>query len=373
VFFARWLDSMHFTEQSAAVLTEAQTLSLLGAYLYHLRHGMTIQKSTTLADQTLRLYIAAAANVFTILTNRRCIAHDPATMHQKQPALHPFLREQLTQRANWKKPKAKIEPFTEPMFAALFNLIRASTDPLRTFLGPQAAVFDWTRLGIFTGSRLGEYGQSRRPKNVRYNTIPKSVDAGEWAGRSLAFIQEDFTFFTSTMIAINNDNVYLFHASSSIQEVHIRFRFDKSKTNFTIRKFRGTGHNYIDPIDASVSIFRRAQYLKVPLEEPLGVYSSSGSSYSFISDGIVKRVMQHSCILAYPNPAHELRVKIKSIVAHSNRVTAAVCLQQGGASIDEIAFRLRWQPGSVPTYLRECYQGVGAILQKTILGIYRSS
>jgi hypothetical protein len=82
--------------------------------------------------------------------------------------------------------------------------------------------------------------------------------------------------------------------------------------------------------------------------------------------------MQQACKLAYPDPSHELRIKIHRIVAHSNRVTAAVCLQQGGATIDEIAFRLRWQPGSVPTYLRECFQGVGDILQKAIVGIFKS-
>jgi hypothetical protein len=334
---------------------------------------MTLLRSTTLADQTLRLYIASAANVFTILTNRRCVAHDPATMHQKQPALHPFLREQLTQRSNWKKSRDKIEPFTAPMFASLHHLIQASKDPTSTFVSPLAAIFDWTRLGVFTGSRLGEYGQSRRPKHTRFNTVPSSVDAGVWAGRAIAFLAEDFTFYTPAMLVINQANVSLFHASASIAEVHIRFRFDKSKENFTIRKFRSSGHPYLDPIDACVSIFRRAQYLRVPSDEPLGVYSSNPSSYSFIADTVVKRVMQQACRLAYPDPAHEMRVKIHRIVAHSNRVTAAVCLQQGGASIDEIAFRLRWQPGSVPTYLRECYQGVGEILQKAIVGILQSN
>jgi hypothetical protein len=336
---------------------------------------MTLLRSTTLVDQTLRLYIASAANVFTILTNRRCIAHDPATMHQKQPALHPFLREQLTQRANWKKARDKIEPFTAPMFASLYHQIQSSSDPAATFVGPIAAVFDWTRLGVFTGSRLGEYGQSRRPKNTRFNTVPKSIDAGEWAGRALAFLQEDFTFYTPTKLVIHRDNLCLFHASSSISEVHIRFRYDKSKDNFTIRKFRRTGHPYLDPVDASVSIFRRAHSLRVPSDEPLGVYCSdrtASTPYSFIADAIVKRVMQQACKLAYPDPSHELRIKIHRIVAHSNRVTAAVCLQQGGATIDEIAFRLRWQPGSVPTYLRECFQGVGDILQKAIVGIFKS-
>jgi hypothetical protein len=112
-------------------------------------------------DQTLRLYIASAAKVFTILTHRCCIAHNPATLHQKQPALHPFLHEQLTQRANWKKSCGEIEPFTAPMFVSLYHQIQGSQDPARTFVGPIAAVFNWTRLGIFTGSCLGKYGQSR--------------------------------------------------------------------------------------------------------------------------------------------------------------------------------------------------------------------
>ncbi len=55
VFFARWLDTMQFDQQSAAALTEAQTLQLLGAYLHDLRHGKTLLKSTTLSDQSLRL------------------------------------------------------------------------------------------------------------------------------------------------------------------------------------------------------------------------------------------------------------------------------------------------------------------------------
>jgi hypothetical protein len=83
--------------------------------------------------------------------------------------------------------------------------------------------------------------------------------------------------------------------------------------------------------------------------------------------------MRQACHLAYPDPSHELCIKITSIVAHSNCVTATVCLQQGGMTIDEIAFCLHWQPGRVPTYLHKCYQGVGDILQKAILGIYQST
>jgi hypothetical protein len=77
--------------------------------------------------------------------------------------------------------------------------------------------------------------------------------------------------------------------------------------------------------------------------------------------------------MAYPNPSHYMRVNIQSIVPHSNRITAAVSLKLGGASDEEIAFRLRWHVSSVPTYLRECFQQVGTLIQTTLSGAYRTS
>lgn len=97
---------MQFTKQSAETLTVGQTIKLLGPYLNDLRHGITLQQSTTIVDQTLRRYIGSAANVFTILTKHQCLAYDPATLYQCQPSFHPFLKEQLTQRANWKQPRS---------------------------------------------------------------------------------------------------------------------------------------------------------------------------------------------------------------------------------------------------------------------------
>jgi hypothetical protein len=153
---------MQFTQQSAATLNDGQTIKLLGAYLYHLHHGDTLQKSTTISDQTLRGYIGAAANVFTVLTGRRCLAYDPATMHQRQPAFHPFLRKQLTQRTNWRKPRDSIEPFTAAMYDVLFLEIQSSPDPSGTFISPLHA----TRLGLFTGSGLGKYSQVQAKEGI---------------------------------------------------------------------------------------------------------------------------------------------------------------------------------------------------------------
>jgi hypothetical protein len=83
--------------------------------------------------------------------------------------------------------------------------------------------------------------------------------------------------------------------------------------------------------------------------------------------------MKKACVWAYPDETHYMRVHIDQIVPHSNRITAAVSLKLGGATDEEIAFRLRWHVSSVPTYLRECFQQVGAIVQSTLMGAYRTS
>jgi hypothetical protein len=121
---------------------------------------------------------------------------------------------------------------------------------LGTLISPLHAIFDWTRLGLFTGSRLGKYGQSRRKKGSGYNTVSKSI----WAGSFIAFIAKDFTFFTSTLIAIPHDQVSTYHAKKLISAVQIRFRYDKLKDNSTIQKFSFLAHPFLDPVDASVSI-----------------------------------------------------------------------------------------------------------------------
>ena len=81
-----------------------------------------------------------------------------------------------------------------------------------------------------------------------------------WQGWSVAFVEEDFTLLDkhSRIIPINLNT--LSQGAQIISEVHIRFRFDKSPQNFTIRKFQ-KGHSFLCPIDAVVSILLRARIL----------------------------------------------------------------------------------------------------------------
>ena len=111
--------------------------------------------------------------------------------------------------------------------------------------------------------------------------------------------------------------------------------------------------------------------LQIPPTHPIGVRSDSLGHYRFVKDTDVTKFMRCACEVAYPNPNHYMRTHIGQLVPHFNRVTAAVALQQGGASNDKIAFKLRSHPTSVPTYLRNCFQALGTTLVNMVQGVLR--
>lgn len=61
----------------------------------------------------------------------------------------------------------------------------------QTLLDRTATVFDWTGLGLHTGSRLGEYGQSKPEKGSAFARVPQ----GPCAGQALAFVKRRFRLF----------------------------------------------------------------------------------------------------------------------------------------------------------------------------------
>jgi hypothetical protein len=270
------------------------------------------------------------------------------------PSLHPLLGHTLQLRRTWRQPKAKREPFTYDMMAKLHSLVsRANAKDLRHVLSLEAAIFDWTRLGTFTGSRVSEYGQTKSARGT-FSKVPHSKAAGIWAGSPIAFMRCDFTLLDKHLTILSFEQM-LKNPERAIH-LHIRFRFDKSPQNFTVRKFRRSGHSFLCPILAAISILLRAHALGVPESSPIGVFRpiASTPSFTFITSSDVIRIMRQTCLLTYPDKEHFLNKNVDRIVAHSVRVTAAVALFNMKYSIDEIAYRLRWQPQSVQHYLREC-------------------
>jgi hypothetical protein len=256
--FALWLESLDFTQQLVSSLDSKQVIDVLGAYVHAVRHGHNL-KRTLITGQTLRNYTKSAADCLTLLTGRPCTYYDLATLSMKRVALHPYLHEQISQRAAWTKPQPRKEPFTYLMLAThAKTVLKRAPDPFSSFLSLSYAVYDWLRLGVFTGSRLSEYAQSKLVANQCFQTIPHNADADCWAGQPLAFIRPDFEFFDALHHLVPLSDLFSSHKQGLVLTVHVRFRFDKSAENFSVRKFSRTDNAILDPVDATVSILHRA-------------------------------------------------------------------------------------------------------------------
>jgi hypothetical protein len=240
---------------------------------------------------------------------------------------------------------------------------------MRETLSTEAAVFDWLRLGCFTGSRVGEYAQSHA-KLHHFARVPHNADAGKWAGTPIAFCQDDFTFYTKDMNSVQPH--LLQHKESTIHFVHIRFRYDKSKNNFTIRKFQLSGHPILCPIKAALSIIYRASALGSTPAEPLAVRAYTEAKkplirYTYLRSQDIIKHLRTACKQCY-SPGHFLHENSHLLVAHSTRVTAAVALYNSGMQIPAIAYRLRWSEASVSHYLREATTQIEALTNNAIAG-----
>jgi hypothetical protein len=142
-FFALWLESLDFTQQLVSSLDSKHVIDVLGAYVYAVCHGHNL-KRTLITGQTLRNYTKSAADCLTLLTGRPCTYYDSATLSMKRVALHPYLHEQISQRAAWTKPQPRKEPFTYLMLAThAKTVLKPAPDPFSSFLSLLYAVYDW--------------------------------------------------------------------------------------------------------------------------------------------------------------------------------------------------------------------------------------
>ena len=321
-----------------------------------------------MCEKTLTGYMRSAATWWRQTLGWEIPMYNPATQFSKQPKMHPLLSDILQQRKAWKKPKEKRLPFTFRMYDVLHSFIQQNMTVNKLFfLTITAAIFDWMRLGLFTGSRLGEYGQSKPRKGERFAIIPISEHAEEWAGMPLAFIASDFQLFDMNMILLSHAECLV--DPSRAFYVQVRFRYDKGPDNFLLRKWRRVDSSFLCPVKAIISILRRARMLRIPANEPLGAFRSvEGAPITFIKGEHVSTVMQWACIEAYPNPSHYMRCNIKLLHSHSNRITAAVAMHNAGVTFEIIAVRLRWSVETVKFYLRDCFHKIGELTEQAVNG-----
>ena len=335
----------------------------MAAYALCVTDGDTIKSQRVISEDTLVGYLNAAALWLQLHFQIQTPMYQGSG---KSKQLHPFLAEIVRQRRTWRRPQEKKEPISQEilewMRSAVAQAIAAHDSHSLDLL---ASVFDWISLAVFTGSRVSEYAQSKIPKGCRFATIPNVSEAGLWAGQPFAFVEADFTFYDKNRRRVT----FEIALSGAAEEIHIRFRYDKSKENFTIRKFRRMHGCFLCPVKSGLSIVQRARRLRVPPDEPLGIFRrDSSGAYAFLKSTHIVSILRRACVQAHPDPQHYLRIHVKRLVSHSNRVTAAVALYNAGVPVEDISFRLRWNSDAVKFYLRDCYRTIGHLTERALVG-----
>ena len=197
--FCTWLFSAAgYTDFSLVNMQEAKATYVLGVCVDHLACS---RKNTAtnlpIMAKTLVQHLTASAQFLRLATHLPVAIY--ANPQSSSPCLLPWLGDIIHTRQQWQQPLPKRLPHTCCMFRALHKLIQSLlASDCSTWLGCDATVFDWSCLGIFTGSCSREYAQTVA-KRGQFACVPKSWAAPtEWQNTPLAFITTDFTFMMLT-------------------------------------------------------------------------------------------------------------------------------------------------------------------------------
>jgi hypothetical protein len=349
-------------------MTSVQAVLILASYVDHIATTPWNKEGALRKSDTVAKFVTAACFFFENMLPSQFSIY---TTCGGKPVMVPKIAQRLSFYKKWDLVKEKREPYTREMFATFQQQVAdlERMHPSTGFLTRHSLIFDTQILGIFTGSRVSEYAQSKgsRTKVSRVPIRPGTTPSGK--PLPIAFAAGDFEFLSADSHTIPHE--LLFDNPSRAVQVNITFRFDKSGRNYTVRKF-GRGTDWLCPITAAYRILLRAHLLDIPPTDPVCAYRAQRTTgHKWLTCTEVTSTMRQICLDTYPDKQHYLHRHVKNFASHSNRVTAAVALSQSGMSIDAIAQRLRWKPESVAFYLRESAKDIGFYTANTIAGAQR--
>ena len=276
--------------------------------------------------------------------NRNLIYEDNSTKFCHRIAIR------VNQRKQWEVPVAKFEPIPPAAYAELYYRYSYLIASTAGFTSRHAVAIRCIVLASFTGSRLGEYGQSKTPKTSTVARVPPSPYARECAGSPIAFMHGDLTFWDKADVEIPPTSPSL----PSAFRLKVRFRFDKGPNNWEYRTWRRTMHPFFCPIRAAADLCRGAQMLQVPASDPLAAYSTAGhTKLQFIVGDDIQETLRDAVTGAFPDEDHRVHSVLNKFSAHSLRVTPAMALLARGFTPDVVAFILRWNSDAIKRYMRD--------------------
>jgi hypothetical protein len=356
-------------------LTPRELLAIVCQYGSEVAGGNTISGNASVCDSTILGYISSAVAWIKVTTQSVVPLYTNNDGAQTDKKLHPYLAAILSERRKWAQKREQRQPLTGLMIEHMAHMVTLSSVNSHSGVGldMRSALYDWICLGIFCGLRLGEFGQSALPAGNHagaFDPLPtgNSNIPLAWQGTPKSFVLDDFQFFAGNLVLISHSDLY--QNMAAVEFVHVRWRYDKGKFNFITKKYQRQHGTLVCPVKRAANIVLRALALRLhPRMSPVGVFLSKNSQVYTIRGHHVRDFIQESCIRAYPDPAHYLRLHIKELQAHSLRITACVALDNAGVPHETIAFRLRWNSDAVKGYLRDCYRHIGDLTAKSVAGL----
>jgi hypothetical protein len=153
---------------------------------------------------------------------------------RSKPKLHPLIGNRIEQCQKWGKPRDKREPYTFEMLTTFHTqVLKATAADLRLFLDVQHLIFDTQCLGIFTGSRISKYTQSKGSA-TQISRVPVAAKNSKVTPLAIAPLAQDFVFLSKSGTIIPHKELSL--NPSAAHQLQITFRRDKSGRNHTVRK-----------------------------------------------------------------------------------------------------------------------------------------
>ena len=188
----------------------------------------------------------------------------------------------------------------------------------------QAVIRDAVILASFTASRVSEYTQTATVKGSPFNIVPHNAANGSEGGKPIAFMAEDFEFFSVDLLSMGWSD------SSSAAYVRIRFRFTKGVRAFATRMFAALPASEFCPVLAASRAVSRWYHLAPGAHTPVFCFLPAFFSKkpSFLRDSHVTTALRSAAKLAHPEKDHIVHKHINDISAHSLRVFACLCLKQ---------------------------------------------
>jgi hypothetical protein len=168
-------------------------LTLLGVYVQQVAGGDNLAGCDDLSDDTIRQNLQAANVALRFHFNLLVPVFTQGNGSMQADRLDPYLSEILASRRNWKRLMPKKEAFSAPMLTAMRDMAKQAIESSANgWLSRYAVLYDFLILGVFTGSRLAEFGQSNVQPGSKadgWNVIPNNTDVPrKWRGLPIAFM-----------------------------------------------------------------------------------------------------------------------------------------------------------------------------------------